>query len=442
VNYENLENITTVYPNSLPNMRDQVIDVVGQISGLLPLWMLSKQKNGKVLGFTPAWVMAYCNPGTSGQIAYNIREQFGDQLNLVDFEVDRYELDRLLSKNWDPVVPTMTFDPVYTGNHLVISDGGLTVTAPSTITGFPASLTTVAINPGQRVMFSVTMDRWAATPDASSVGIANHVFDPNQYLGSDLLSIGFWDDGLAFKNSTSTSGFPTFQFNGAVIDVAVDRLNNLIWMRTNGGSWNNNVSADPVTAQGGVDIAYITGIVYPGASPYYNNGTLGQMSINTTAKYTVPVGFTFIGQEQGAWVPPPAETTFDLVLHYRVDGFVGGINYRIGDQILIAGSDLGGTDDLNSVIITVQDVDSSGTITIVNSTGTAPLFSLGQSYLNVTGTNLSGSGIAAAFNFVVGSGEKTTFDATSMRFEAPVDIYTNTDAFDKYLVFPRRNILV
>jgi hypothetical protein len=95
--------ISTVYPNSLINMRDQVIDVVGQISNILPRWMLSKQANGKVLGFTPAWVIAYCKPGKSGQVAYNIAQQFGEKLNLIDFEVDRYELDRLLTYNWDPV---------------------------------------------------------------------------------------------------------------------------------------------------------------------------------------------------------------------------------------------------------------------------------------------------------------------------------------------------
>ena len=246
--------ITTVYPNSLPNMRDQVIDVVGQISNLLPLWMLSKQADGKVLGFTPAWVIAYCHPGASGQVAYNIRTQFGQQLNLVDFEVDRYALDRLLSINWDPIA------------------------------------------------------------DSSS----------------------------------------------------------------------------------------------------------------------------------GAWVPPAAETTFDLVLHYEVDAFVNaGTGYKIGDRILIAGSDLGGTDVLNSVTITVQDINSiTGAITIVNLVGTAPLFSSGDTYTNITGTNIVGSGTGAEFDFVVGSGVATTFDKTSMRFEAPVDIYTNTDAFDKYLVFPRRNILV
>jgi hypothetical protein len=339
------------------------------------------------LGFTPAWVIAYCNPGTSGQVAYNIRTQFGQQLNLVDFEVDRYELDRLLSKYWDPVGPSMTYDPEYTGDNLVISNRGLTVKAPSSIAGFPSSLTTRAINPNEKVMFGVTIDVWAPTPDASSVGIANHVFNnTSSYLGSDLLSIGFWDDGLAFVNSNSTSGFPTFQFNGAVVDVAVDRLNNLIWMRVNGGLWNNSTSANPATTTGGVDISYISGIVYPGVSPYYYSGTEGRTSINTVAKYTVPIGFEFIGEEKGSWIPSPAEvTTFDA--------------NRTGTTT---------PSWINNNLNVVRWVNNNDEVVVWSNT----------------------------YN-----GKATTFDGNSMRFEAPVDMYSNTTVFDKYLVFPKRNIL-
>ena len=93
--------VDSVYPNSLVDMRTQVIDSVGQISNVLPRWMLSKQANGSVLGFTPAWVIAYTKPGKSGQIKYNIETIFGNRLNLVDFDVDRYELDNLLTKNWN-----------------------------------------------------------------------------------------------------------------------------------------------------------------------------------------------------------------------------------------------------------------------------------------------------------------------------------------------------
>jgi hypothetical protein len=99
--------ISIVYPNSLINMRDQVIDTVGQVSAplipVLPLWMTSKQANGRVLGFTTAWVIAYVNPGQSSRIAYYINQQFGEILNVIDFKVDRYELDRSATFAWDPV---------------------------------------------------------------------------------------------------------------------------------------------------------------------------------------------------------------------------------------------------------------------------------------------------------------------------------------------------
>jgi hypothetical protein len=116
-----------VYPNSLDDMRDQVIDVVGQISTKLPLWMTSKQDDGRVLGFTPAWVICYTNPGKSRQIAYYIATQFGTQLNRVDFKVDRYILGTDLSRNWNaqtqqwtPTPSLTTFDRFNTsGNNFI-----------------------------------------------------------------------------------------------------------------------------------------------------------------------------------------------------------------------------------------------------------------------------------------------------------------------------------
>jgi hypothetical protein len=93
--------VDMVYPDSLQDMRDQVVEVVGQVSTVLPRWMLSRQADGSVLGFTPAWVIAYTNPGASGQIAYNIQTLFGNQLNLINFTADRYELDNFLTKNWN-----------------------------------------------------------------------------------------------------------------------------------------------------------------------------------------------------------------------------------------------------------------------------------------------------------------------------------------------------
>lgn len=132
--------VSTVYPNSLDNMRTQVIDTVGQISPALPLWMTSKQSNGRVLGFTPAWVIAYVKPGESGRVAYNIRTKFGEQLNLIDYKVDRYELDKSQTVNWESYDDStqagrwIPYPPVATtfDNNTTVFDGGsVTFIAPA-----------------------------------------------------------------------------------------------------------------------------------------------------------------------------------------------------------------------------------------------------------------------------------------------------------------------
>ena len=247
--------VNTVFPNSLENMRNQVIDTVGQVSTLLPRWMLSTQTNGRVLGFTPAWVIAYVTPGNSKQIAYNIRTQFGTQLNLVDFEVDRYELDKALTTNWDPVT------------------------------------------------------------------------------------------------------------------------------------------------------------------------------------------------EQ--WIPqPPAETTFDNDAHYQLPEpndssfvFNGGLGYAVGNTIKILGSQVGGVDVTNDIVVTVQQVDEFGTIEQAIGQGAAPLLSVGNTYVNIVGSNITGTGTGATWDIEVTGEDPTVFDAGSLRFIQPTIIATDTTDYDKYLVFPYRTIL-
>jgi hypothetical protein len=244
--------IGSVYPNSLINMRDQVIDVVGQISTTLPLWMTSKQTDGRVLGFTPAWVICYTQPSRSAQIAYYIQTQFGTQLNRVDFEVDRYILDRSLSANWDTAA-----------------------------------------------------QRW---------------------------------------------------------------------------------------------------------TPY-----------------------------------PPVAATFDVETHYQFpDSFVlsTGTGYAVGDEILILGSSVGGVDVYNDITIRVNTVNGAGAITGAFVTGLARVPDLDTSYTGISGTNIVGTGVGATFDFEVVGYDQTVFDFNSMQFIAPVDMFNPSEANDKYLVFPKQNILV
>jgi hypothetical protein len=243
------QTIDSVYPNSLENMRNQVIDVVGQESSILPLWMLSKQSNGTVLGFTPAWVIAYTIPGASGQIQYNIQTQFGIQLNQVDFTADRYEIDSALTVNWDA--------------------------------------------------------------------------------------------------------------------------------------------------------------------------------------------------DTQSWVPsPPESVTLDINHHYDVAIGLAGTGYDRGDQIKILGTSLGGVTPENDLLITVNTVDVAGVILDVFYYGTASILAAGNSYDNLAGVNVIGTGTGASWDITVVPGVQTVFDGGSLTFNSPADMNTNTNAYDRYLMYPKRNILV
>jgi hypothetical protein len=100
---------TQLYPNSLPNMREQVGDVLGQEfnSNLLPKWMTSQQLNGSTTGFVPAWVICYTKPGFAETIKNNINTMWVDvvgnpyRLNIINFKIDRFTVDKSTTFNYD-----------------------------------------------------------------------------------------------------------------------------------------------------------------------------------------------------------------------------------------------------------------------------------------------------------------------------------------------------
>lgn len=98
-----------LYPNSLPNMREQVGNVLGQEfnSNILPKWMTSQQLNGSTTGFLPAWVICYTKPGYSEIIKNNIATMWKDvvgtpyTLNTINFKIDRFTVDKSTTFNYN-----------------------------------------------------------------------------------------------------------------------------------------------------------------------------------------------------------------------------------------------------------------------------------------------------------------------------------------------------
>lgn len=89
-----------LYPNTFDNMQTRVESLGYSAQGVIPDWMTSVQEDKTVLGFKRALVLAYTKPGESKKIAYRIKNR-GINFNVINFTIDRYQLDNSLSANYD-----------------------------------------------------------------------------------------------------------------------------------------------------------------------------------------------------------------------------------------------------------------------------------------------------------------------------------------------------
>lgn len=534
-----------VYPNSLINMRDQVIDTVGQISTGLPLWMTSKQNDGRVLGFTPAWVIAYVNPGRGAQVAYYLNTQFGEQLNKVDFKVDRYILDRSLTVNWDtttqdwtPQPSLTTFDRFDTGINTFIGNVSIatnlafsdvnqkTLTYIRDLGGLDGQILNID---GNTIIF-VKQENFDGPP-GSNYPNADAAFQDYETLYDG----GRFDQGPG--TTPSDPDYPLQSFDQSLTVSGGDILDCTATNGTTNAITYTNTSGSPM--------------VYPGLPMTFSGSVFGGMSTGLYVVLTAPNNTTFTVAKATPITAVEASTSLitvtnitgfsvgDAVQFYQTTfgGLVEGTTYYILTTSIISGTTAqitvsltpggvretlstgagsclmyGTTVDLStdagamaattynermaiyqigvdpiSEIVTLTLVDqtagneyvqiSRGTeyrsaqlyrptipgtdLTRISwlpliTTGTNPPYTIGAKYQIITVGTTNWVAIGASANEVgivftatgAGTGNgtaksiETTFDQGSVEFIQPVDMYDPGDSNDKYLVFPKTNILV
>ena len=402
--------LTQVYPNSLVNMRNQVIDVVGQISTKLPLWMTSKQADGRVLGFTPAWVMCYTQPNRSKQIAYYIQTQFGEQLNRVDFKVDRYILDRELSRNWDattqdwvPQPSLTTFDRFNTGGKtfigtvdiatdLAYSDiNNRTLAYINALGGFDGVISSV----NNDTIIFVKQEDYDGPP-GSSYGTANDA----------------WQQYLYPYDSASINATPgSFDFN--TFDNATTIPNGTAIVCTQTFASNNRIQCNTTSLlRVGQEISFtdeIGGIVEGQIYYVMEINAATQFRVTATAGSSTPVT---LSNAAGTMVGNPADERMAI--------------YTIAVDPVT---------ELVTLTLTTQTAENEFVQVVRGS-----FYRSAQLYYPTSpGTALTE---ISWLPLVTVTTAETTFDEDSMQFIEPVDMYDPTDQYDKYLVFPKANILV
>ena len=141
---------------------------------------------------------------------------------------------------------------------------------------------------------------------------------------------------------------------------------------------------------------------------------------------------------------PATSTTFDILPYYSVaiNSLVGS-GYQVGDRIKILGSNLGGTNGVNDLEMTVTQVSGTGRIEKLIYFGFVDRQVPDNTvFSNLQPINITGSGIGALVTVTVLLADGATiFDGGSLRFNSPVDEYGLTDQYNKYLLWPKVNIL-
>ena len=85
------------------NMQQELKETltVSSNDSILPEWMTSQQSDGGTLGFVKAWVICYTLPGFSSTVKANIENNWQYSLNQIDFSVDRFNVDKSATYNFD-----------------------------------------------------------------------------------------------------------------------------------------------------------------------------------------------------------------------------------------------------------------------------------------------------------------------------------------------------
>ena len=226
----------------------------------------------------------------------------------------------------------MTWSSTYKATDISLSDNNQSAT--QIFSYVQSVLSQTIINDGDKVIFTIKY-----TSTNPSVGIGQHFvglgktsmsyqgpFNGNP--GNDDKSVGFSDDGKYYYNGNIVAtGLPTWTTSD-YIDIAVDlKTGNKVWVRVNGGDWNNSPSENPETGVCSLGIGGLTSI-YPAVCP----GIYGTMLILDNTLYSSLSGFYQLGTN-----------VTGSVGFFRTDGlddneFIGLTN-TVFDQSFTAASD-------------------------------------------------------------------------------------------------------
>ena len=206
--------------------------------------------------------------------------------------------------------PNPWWDPNHIGDYLRI-DNNRILTYDIQV-GAYSVLGLKPIVSGDKFIFSVKLIFNTDNNQHYTVGFATHDVYLNQHIGQDQYGFGLFNTGeIYFNNNTIATGFPTWNNNGDIIDIAIDRSSERAWFRVNGNYWNNDNVANPATDTNGFDFSSFNlgSTLYPGLTIEGSDGPSEYQLV--MSPYGIPNGFSIIedgGRTQSQPNPTPTPT--------------------------------------------------------------------------------------------------------------------------------------
>lgn len=210
--------------------------------------------------------------------------------------------------NDHPTPIGLTWNPNKLGTNNTLSNNNQTITNTGANTSV---LGTNYFTGPNKFMFTIRVNQAIN----GVIGIGNDDMNLESYVGSsDSKSAGFDSSGnFLYGGGIQVSSLPTWGVVNDIVDIAIDLVNKVAWIRVNEGNWNNNVSEDPAT--GNSSVSFGSGLInsYPAITPYPSSGT-GEATFLDSPTTQVPDGFTFITKtfaSVGFWGTKLSSNPFD-----------------------------------------------------------------------------------------------------------------------------------
>jgi hypothetical protein len=337
-------------------MVQRVGDGVGyENRSVLPDWMTSRQTDGTVPGFTRCLVLCYAVPGRGNEIAYRVQQVY-DNFNLIDFTIDRYEWDQVLSDNFrkEPYQGNGTIQTSNTSN-VVIGTGTDFLNQPGFVPGQTVFVSNVSI--GNISLVSNATYMTLTTNAAATYASAIYTYSTNVFLVNNF-TIG---TGTISCNTSSNV------VQGISSNIAGT------------GTITGNTSSKTITGNG---TSFSTELQV-GKILYYANAVIGTINTISSANVLTVVDLPGVSFSNAAFTAQGVSTKFVDEIHVgdTLNAIISNTNVVIGTVASITSN--------TSLVLTANAVTTQANVSYNHTTRdpyTTP--GLGDQYLKFPQYNI------------------------------------------------------